>query len=298
MYGPLTAPAVGIVLKELVRRAIALIRSHRIGFEVFDKAGYDGSPDLFTSADLAAQGSYLRSLGECFPEYGVVAEEDGLRVPCRLDGVDAYFTVDPLDGTKAFARGQSFGVATQVALVIDGRVAAAYVGDVCTHEIYGYRPESPKVHRISEYDTATELNRVDRTRPLDRQVALLREAPEDHHPLIADLVRPAGRGGTTRGYEITSGSIGISMSRLWKGEVGMHVLTAGWQTPWDGTPIIGMAERLGLVWLRPSADGTHLVRWRPEPSAESVLWDFDVVVAPSGVAAELERWCASRERTA
>ena len=296
MYGPLTAPAVGIVLKELVRRAIALIRSHRIGFEVFDKAGHDGRPDLFTSADLAAQHSYLRMLRECFPGYGIVAEEDGLRVPCTLDGVEAYFTVDPLDGTRAFARGQSFGVATQVALVVDGQVIAAYIGDVCTHEIYGYRPESPKVHRISEYETATDLNQVDRARPLNQQTALLREPPEDHHPLIAALVQPVARHGTTRGYEITSGSIGISMSRLWKGEVGMHVLTAGMDTPWDNTPIIGMAERLNLVWLRPSPDGTRLVPWRPEPPVTSCPRDFDAVLAPASVAADLERWCAHRDR--
>ena len=293
MYGPMTPAAVGIVLKELVRRAIALIRSHRIGFEVFDKAGYDGRPDLCTSADLAAQHSYLRMLQECFPGYGVLAEEDELRVPCTLDGVEAYFTVDPLDGTRAFARGQSFGVATQVALVIAGRVGAAYVGDVCTHEIYGYRPGSTRVHRISEYDTSTKLNEVDRDRPLRQQVALLRSPPEDHHPLIAALVRSVDRAGATHGYEITSGSIGISMSRLWKGEVAMHVLTSGRETPWDSTPIIGMAERLGLVWLRPSPDGTRLVPWHPEPPTDSYQRDFDVVVAPASVAAELDRWCAA-----
>src|SRR6185503_21353335 len=66
-------------------------------------------------------------------------------------------TVDPLDGTKAFIRRQSQGVGTMVALVDDGRVQSAYIGDVNTQEIYGFRPASSSVHRISEYETAERL---------------------------------------------------------------------------------------------------------------------------------------------
>ena len=53
-------------------------------------------------------------------------------------GEGSYITVDPLDGTKAFIRRQSHGVGTMVAMVEEGQVVSAYVGDVNTQEIYGF----------------------------------------------------------------------------------------------------------------------------------------------------------------
>ena len=154
---PLNGPAVGIILKELVRRAIVTIRNERQVFDVTNKTGYGGDMnDVFTSADRKAQEVYLKLLRECFPDHGIVAEEDALSIPAT-NGVTGYFTVDPLDGTKAFIRRQSHGVGTMIALVEDGRVVAAYVGDVNTQEIYGYRYGSGRVHRITEFETAEEL---------------------------------------------------------------------------------------------------------------------------------------------
>ena len=73
-------------------------------------------------------------------------------------GAGTFFTVDPLDGTKAFVRRQSHGVGTMVALVEQGRVVSAYVGDINTQEIYGYRPGSRAVHRITEYETSEMMS--------------------------------------------------------------------------------------------------------------------------------------------
>ena len=53
--------------------------------------------------------------------------------------------------TMAFVRRQSHGVGT---MVEQGRVVSAYVGDINTQEIYGYRPGSRAVHRITEYETS------------------------------------------------------------------------------------------------------------------------------------------------
>jgi fructose-1,6-bisphosphatase/inositol monophosphatase family enzyme len=141
-FGALNGHAAGIILKKLVRRAIAAIRAERFRFEVSGKSGYDGSDgDLVTSADRKAQEVYPRGLNECFPGIGIVAEEDDVFVPCTLPGTDAYFTLDPLDGTKAFARRQSHGVGTMIALVVDGAVASAFVGDVMSRvgaPLHGY----------------------------------------------------------------------------------------------------------------------------------------------------------------
>jgi fructose-1,6-bisphosphatase/inositol monophosphatase family enzyme len=140
MQAELNGHAVGIILKELVRRAMAVIRNERQVFEATAKQGRSGDmDDVFTSADTKAQEVYIKSLHECFPDYAIVAEEGGVapRI-ARSVRPGAFFTVDPLDGTKAFVRRQSHGVG----LVEHGQVASAYVGDINTHEIYGYRPGS------------------------------------------------------------------------------------------------------------------------------------------------------------
>ena len=162
MQAELNGHAVGIILKELVRRAMTIIRNERQVFEATAKQGHSGNmDDVFTSADTKAQEVYIKSLCECFPGYAIVAEEGGV-VPLVVEPVrsGAFFTVDPLDRTKAFIRRQSHGVGTMVALVEQGQVVSAYIGDINTHEIYGYRPGSRTVHRISEHEISKQLMHI------------------------------------------------------------------------------------------------------------------------------------------
>jgi fructose-1,6-bisphosphatase/inositol monophosphatase family enzyme len=242
-YGDVNAHLIGVAMKEMVRRAIFAIRSQRFSFDVSGKRGYGGEMnDLLTSADKAAQEVYIKMIREEFPLFGVVAEEDGLRIPSSHPSRDIYFTVDPLDGTKAFVRRQSHGVGTMIALVCDGEVIAAYVGDVMTQEIYGYRPESARVCRISEFGIAERLS-AHSPRPLKKKYVLLREYPEDYSPGAREFIKRFGGG------EVMSGSIGTSMARLWKREVSGMVLAPGFQTPWDFCPVFGISNRLGFAFL-------------------------------------------------
>jgi len=236
---------VGIALKELVRRAITTIRAERFKFEATAKQGYDGTmADVFTSADTAAQAVYERAFRECFPGVGMIGEEETPDIPCTLIGTDAYFTVDPLDGTKAFIRQQSHGTATMVALVVDGVIVSAWVGDINTQEIYGYRPGSDKVHRITEYETSQYLHKRKFEQELSSGYLLLRtsllEAPEQVTSLAARFKKNHSDGS----------SIGTWMARLWKGEFAGVVMNPAHQTPWDDTPIIGISRKLGFVFLR------------------------------------------------
>jgi len=208
MQAELNGHAVGIILKELVRRAMTVIRNERQVFEATAKQDRSGSmDDVFTSADTKAQEVYIKSLRECFPHYAIVAEEGNvasfLAGPVRPG---TFFTVDPLDGTKAFVRRQSHGVGTMVALVEQGRVVSAYVGDINTQEIYGYRPGSRLVHRISEYETSEQLAHA--VKPISEQYALLRDPPHAYsHASRALLQR-------FKSYEVEGGSIGIWLARL------------------------------------------------------------------------------------
>lgn len=241
-YGSLTAAAIGSLMKELVRRVIGEIRSQRFTFEARAKQGSSGQmDDLVTTADAAAQELYVKLLREWFPGFGIIAEENKLRLPCTLPGVDLYFTVDPLDGTKAFGRRESTGVGTMISLVMDGRVIAAYVGDVMTQDIYGFRPESAKVHHVTGFDHAVPLG-PDLAIPISRQYVVLRDPLDEHSSAMQELVHS----GKFKSHEIGGGSIGIMMARLWRGVVGGVVLTSNQETPWDFNPIFGISDQLGF----------------------------------------------------
>lgn len=257
-FGALNGHAAGIIMKELVRRAISTARAEMLSFEVQKKVGYGGDEDdLKTSVDVAAQKVYLRSLRECFPTIGIVAEEDELRVPCTEPGMDAYFTVDPVDGTRALVRRQSHGIGTMLALVVDGEVVSGWVGDLMTQEVYGYRPGSEKVHRIREYGIAEELV-FDTATPLSERYLLLHDPVRDYSPEVGRLVAADG---LFDGYEVMGGSVGTWMARLWKGEVGAAVLPPSFETPWDSAPVIGISKKLGFAFVQVQ-DG-HVLRVNP-----------------------------------
>ena len=205
--------------------------------------------DVFTSADKKAQDIYLRTFSECFPLCGVIAEEKdeskGHQLVESSGGCTAYFTVDPLDGTKAYIRRQSHGVATMVALVDHGEVISAYIGDVKTNEVYGYRPESDKVFRIMDLDAFEELLPGEKLESLGEIYCMLRNPLGGHSPITQQLVRKF------KNHEVMGSSIGTWTARLWKQEVSALILEPGWETPWDSTPVIGISLKLGYVFMRP-----------------------------------------------
>ncbi|MEM9489762.1 MAG: inositol monophosphatase family protein, partial [Myxococcota bacterium] len=246
-YGVINAHVVGTLMKEAVRRAIVAIRAQRFTFEARVKGvGPTGSPDLVTTADRAAQRVFVKLLRDWFPTFGVVAEEDDLSVPCTEPGQDLWFSVDPLDGTKAFVRRQSTGIGTMIALACDGEVVAACVGDVMTQEVYATRPESAEVYRISEFGVAEQLA-INADRTLAEQWLQLRDRPTNYSPTVQALVsrdQPL-----FRAFEVTNGSIGVGMARLWKGEVAGAVIRPGLGTPWDLCPVLGICRKLGFVFV-------------------------------------------------
>lgn len=248
-YGNLTGPIVGLAMKEIVGRAIAEIRSQQRGFEANAKLNLHkpDKEDFVTSADKAAQAIYIKLLKEAFPGFGIVAEENELSMPCTLEGQDLWFSVDPLDGTKAFIRRQSHGIGTMLALMRGDQVIGAYVGDVMTREIYGFRPGSNKVHRI--VDGQGEQLVIDNERPFKSQTISLREELGKYSKMVQIMLQAPDAMRIDKGYEMTSGSIGIHFARLWKGEIGMIILVPSTNTPWDLMPILGISEKLGFEFL-------------------------------------------------
>jgi fructose-1,6-bisphosphatase/inositol monophosphatase family enzyme len=272
--GPLNGHSVGRILKEAVRRAATVIRAQRVSFETHVKEGYGGSMnDVFTSADKAAQEVYLRTFVECFPGCGIIGEEDSLSIE-PVAPITAYFTVDPIDGTRAFIRRQSHGISTMVALVDGGEVISAYIGDVSSDEVYGYRPGSDRVHRITSLDSFETLNHEPPpTRDIRRVNGLLRDPPDQYSATTQKLIARFSD------YEIMGSSLGTWSARQWKREVGALLLRPGFETPWDSTPIIGISKKLGYVWLRPQ--GEDWVVYEPELPRKTYRRDHDALVIHS-----------------
>lgn len=255
-YGLMNGHAIGRVMKEMVQRAMAAIERERFTFEATAKIGYDGrANDLVTSADRASQKIYVKAIREVFPTFGIIAEEDELHIPCTDPQLgDIYFTVDPLDGTKAFGRRQSHGVGTMIALVHNGKVIASCIGDAMTKEIYYYRPDGSQTHRLTSIGMSEPLSpKTDM--PLSKQYALIRVRPEAHSIFLHRLLATPDAGGLCKDFQTADGSVGLSMARLWKGEVGLAIQPAVKTTPWDVTPVNGLNEKLGILQLQQGGDG-------------------------------------------
>ncbi len=140
-----------------VHEAIGLCRAVQDGIDPGVLEKHDRSP--VTIADLGSQALICRSLATALPDDPVVGEEDALtlrqpeqaefldRIARQLSarGVDAdpeticdwidkgaadpcdrFWTLDPIDGTKGFLRGDQYAVA--LALIVDGQVEVAVLG--------------------------------------------------------------------------------------------------------------------------------------------------------------------------
>ena len=248
-YGDLTPFVVGMVLQGLVGRVCAYIRRNRFSFEVFEKIGTDGSKDVVTNVDREAQEMYLHPLIQCFPGYGIIAEENFEISSRHSEGF--RFSIDPLDGTKAFIRGQSHGIGSMIALSCNaGDILVAYVGDVMTGEIYGFcNPyTSGGVYRYHE-DGDPHALVVNEHMSLNDQDLLFEDPPDRSSMLTQNMTSAVKLGGLFKKYQVGSGGIGISMARLWKGEVGGIVLSPNNDTPWDLNPVVGISKQRGFKFI-------------------------------------------------
>lgn len=294
MIGSINGHLVGVAMKELAFRAMRKIRELKDEFTVYEKKGLDGGADLVTTADLEAQEIYVRALTEWFPGVGIVGEEDGLKVPCTIEGHNIFFTLDPVDGTKALARLQASGVATMISLVVNGGVVAAYIGDVNAGQLYGFRPGSEHVHRLTDYSYA-ETMVIDPDCTLKQKTIVLRTDPRLASPLAQKLTWPsrkhahAPHAGLCKKVTVASGSVGTMFARLWKGEVGALLLKSMPLTPWDWAPIAGISLQMGFQFYSVGDGGIYPY----EPSITNEIQDnpYEILVIPGVCQNELMEWC-------
>ncbi len=100
---------------------IALAR-RASGFETWDKPGGAGP---VTEADLEIDRMLRAELVGARPDYGWLSEETADE-PAARRAASRVFVVDPIDGTRAYARGEE-GFCHALAVVEDGRAVAGVV---------------------------------------------------------------------------------------------------------------------------------------------------------------------------
>jgi 3'(2'), 5'-bisphosphate nucleotidase len=130
----MTAPAndIGPILADICEAAAALILPlWRSGLDVDRKR--DDSP--VTEADRRAEAQIVAALKDRFPEIPIVSEEDASEFGTPEAIGPRFFLVDPLDGTKAFVRGDP-NFTVNIALVQDGRPVASAINAPVTGETW------------------------------------------------------------------------------------------------------------------------------------------------------------------
>jgi len=123
---------IGPALADICAAAARVVLPYwRSGLAV-DRKG-DDSP--VTEADRAGEALIVAELARLFPDVPVVAEEQSAAtgLPERIG--PTFFLVDPVDGTKAFVRGDPSWT-VNIALVHDGRPVAGAVAAPVTGELW------------------------------------------------------------------------------------------------------------------------------------------------------------------
>ncbi|MXV44771.1 3'(2'),5'-bisphosphate nucleotidase CysQ [Saccharibacter sp. 17.LH.SD] len=117
---------------EVVAEAAEIVRSIRHkGFETAIKA--DSSP--VTEADQASEKHILQRLRKACPDIAAIAEEENA-AGVQIQPGDTYWLIDPLDGTKGFAKGGD-DFAINIGLIHNHRPVLGAVALPAFFQIYG-----------------------------------------------------------------------------------------------------------------------------------------------------------------
>jgi len=126
MYDP--GPVLASIVEEACRLILPLWRT---GLTVHAKA--DESP--VTEADRQAETLILQRLAQAFPDIPVVSEEHASEFGAPGAIGPRFFLVDPIDGTKAFVRGDAH-FTVNIGLIDKGNPVSGSVGAPATGQIW------------------------------------------------------------------------------------------------------------------------------------------------------------------
>ena len=223
-----------------VRQAARVCRSVQTGIAAAAIDKQDKSP--VTIADFASQAIVCRALKDAFPEDPIVGEEDSAelknasgehhlsRIQHELSAVGhatdpetiyesidfgaakdyapRFWTLDPIDGTKGFLRGEQYAIS--LALVIDGELTVGILGcpnlDIDSNEIsdsgtllYAIKGEGAFRVRLDDPDAGPVSIHVSQTTdPAQTRLCESVESGHSSHSDSARLSEMLGIAGTPR----------------------------------------------------------------------------------------------------
>ncbi|HET9412467.1 MAG TPA: inositol monophosphatase family protein [Candidatus Saccharimonadales bacterium] len=286
-------------LRYMAVRSARVARKLRGRTKNIPKNRPDGTPEPLTDGDLESHRCFVREFHELPEGFGCVGEEEDLRIECTFEDAEVRITFDAVDGTKVYAADYVFGSTVMIALVVNDQVVAAYIADINSGDVFGYGPSTSEVRRWRDFDVARaggEPLSTEFPGSLKDQPILLRNEREDYPPRVAAIARSTKHSGGifSRYVSCDSGvSIGLSMVQLLCGHVGALVMASKRWSPWDDTPLIGLAKAMGMVFLRPISDGTTLEEFEPPLVEEVAPRDYVIFVVHRSSAAALQEGYAA-----
>jgi 3'(2'), 5'-bisphosphate nucleotidase len=196
---------------------------------------------LVTNADRAANEIILTGLRKSFPSHRILSEETGLEGPA---GADLVWMVDPLDGTKAYARNAP-GYSVMIGLLGGGRPVLGVVFDPLENVLY----EAARGHgcvceengrrvavRVSDRDDPSAMPVITSTDVPPKLSSLLRDA------FPAPLLEPLNSVGVKVGYLVRRRAdiyVNHHPIHYWDSCAPLAILeeAGGRMTDWKGRPL-------------------------------------------------------------
>ena len=120
---------VDIEIVKAIVRAAATLMDRSGGFDVKEKGARE---NIVTSSDLAVQHFLMRELRDRYPEVGFLCEEEDMK---DIQGHEAVWVIDPIDGTCNYSRGNE-NCCISVALVLQGEPVLGVVYSPWREELY------------------------------------------------------------------------------------------------------------------------------------------------------------------
>lgn len=250
-----------ILLRDMVEQWTFAIRNQLDSFSYQQKDTLGKIDDQVTSADYAAQKAIVDMITKCFPQAWIIAEENNLTKPCTHPTEQLYFTLDPLDGTRAYVRMQSDGIGSMIWVVLDNEIIGAAIADVMTKEIYLLNPATWWVER---HHPLRYLDLEYTARKHFRLVMM--DDPRVYDSHIAAISNP-----WTWYFDsiwVTNGSIGTNVARVWKNEASAFLFRAWKPMPRDRVPVVWISQEMWFVFL----SYNKMTNTREKPSH---IWSLD-----------------------
>ncbi len=178
-----------------------------------------------TLADTEVNDLIVASLRARFPEDGILAEESDHDGTWRQASRCWY--VDPIDGTREFARGRT-GWTVQVGLCLDGRpVLGVVLEPAAGHASWALCTDDVRLAR-RRLPSGEELELGPRQAPLDALVLIGgRLFPFSHQH---DIRRALG---VSEARARSVGSVGVRMTAVARGDANVYVQAPGHTKMWD-----------------------------------------------------------------